>query len=146
MLRLLIFLLLLARAASANAGEPVLILNPQSDDQHPAYVQIIVTACPAVEKALEPQGQGDVPGDHKSRSHAERIAWYRSIGCVEVPIPMEWLTREMTYAACTQHGVWQAGPQHNTRGRPNRVRYLLPPIHLGREPIAGMRLKEGVRV
>jgi hypothetical protein len=108
MLRLLSFLFLFACATSAKAGEPVLLLNPPSDDQHPVYVQIIVTACPAVEKALEPQGQGDVPGDNKSRSHAERVAWYRLIGCIDVPIPMEWLTREMTYAACAQHGGWQA--------------------------------------
>ena len=108
MFRLLLFFVLSACATWANAGEPILLLNPQSDDQHPVYVQIIVTACPAVQKALEPQGQGDVPGDNKSRSHAERIAWYRSIGCVDVPLPMEWLTREMTYAACAQHGGWQA--------------------------------------
>jgi hypothetical protein len=107
MLRLLSFLFLFAWATSAKAGEAVL-LNPPSDDQHPVYVQIIVTACPPVEKALEPQGQGDVPGDNKSRSHAERVAWYRSIGCVDVPIPMEWLTRAMSYAACAQHGGWQA--------------------------------------
>lgn len=108
MLRQLMFLFLFSCATSANAAEPVLLLNPQSDDQHPVYVQIIVTACPAVEKALEAQGQGDIPGDNKSRSHAERIAWYRSIGCVDVPMPMEWMTREMTYAACAQHGGWQA--------------------------------------
>ncbi|HET7852389.1 MAG TPA: hypothetical protein VFK91_06565, partial [Methyloceanibacter sp.] len=29
-------------------------------------------------------------------------------GCVDVAIPVEWMTREMTYAACTQHGGWQA--------------------------------------
>src|SRR5215831_15768147 len=108
MLRLWLLLFLFACTTSADAGEPVLLLNPQNVDQHLVYVQIIVTACPAVEKALEPQGQGDVPGDNKSRSHAERIAWYRSIGCVDVPIPMEWMTREMTYAACAQHGGWQA--------------------------------------
>jgi hypothetical protein len=107
MLRLLIWILLFV-GGSANAGEPALLLNPQSDDQHPVYVQVIVTACPPVETALEPRGQGEIPGDNKSKSHAERIAWYRSIGCVDVPIPVEWMTREMTYAACTQHGGWQA--------------------------------------
>jgi hypothetical protein len=104
----LLFCVFLFVGGSANAAEPALLPNPQGDDQHPVYVQIIVTACPAVERALEPRGQGEVPGDNKSRSHAERIAWYRSIGCVDVPIPIEWITREMTYAACTQHGGWQA--------------------------------------
>jgi hypothetical protein len=104
----LLFCVFLFVGGSANAAEPALLPNPQGDDQHPVYVQIIVTACPAVERALEPRGQGEVPGDNKSRSHAERIAWYRSIGCVDVPIPVEWITREMTYAACTQHGGWQA--------------------------------------
>ena len=107
MLRLFLLIFLFACSA-ANAQDPVLLLNPQGDDQHPVYVQVIVTACPAVEKALEPTGQGDIPGNNKSKSHAERIAWYRSIGCVDVPIPVEWMTREMTYAACAQHGGWQA--------------------------------------
>jgi hypothetical protein len=104
----LLFCVFLFVGGSVNAAEPALLPNPQGEDQHPVYVQIIVTACPAVERALEPRGQGEVPGDNKSRSHAERIAWYRSIGCVDVPIPVEWITREMTYAACTQHGGWQA--------------------------------------
>jgi hypothetical protein len=107
MLRLFLLIFLFACSA-ANAQDPVLLLNPQGDDQHSVYVQVIVTACPAVEKALEPTGQGDIPGNNKSKSHAERIAWYRSIGCVDVPIPVEWMTREMTYAACAQHGGWQA--------------------------------------
>ena len=69
--------------SSAYAEEPVVLLNPHGDDQNPVYVQVIVTACPVVEKALEPRGQGEIPADNKSISHDERIAWYRSIGCVE---------------------------------------------------------------
>jgi hypothetical protein len=108
MLRLFILLFLFAFADSASAGDAALLLNPQGNDRHPLYVQLIVTACPAVEKALEPTGQGEIPGESKSKSHDERVAWYRAIGCLDVPVPMEWLTREMTYAACAQHGGWLA--------------------------------------
>jgi hypothetical protein len=108
MLRVLLSIIFTSCSAFAYAEGPVVLLNPKGDDQHPVYVQVIVTACPAVETPLQPRGQGDIPGDTKSKSHAERIAWYRSLGCVDVAIPMEWLTREMTYAACVQHGGWQA--------------------------------------
>ena len=96
MLRLCLSAAFFLCAFAAGAEEPILLLNPTSDDQHPLYVQLIVTACPPVDQALEPTGQGDIPGNNKSRSHAERIAWYREIGCVDVPIPTEWMTREMT--------------------------------------------------
>ena len=29
-----------------------------------------------------------------------RIAYFREIGCVEVPIPPEWITQELSYAQC----------------------------------------------
>lgn len=108
MLRVFFSIFFMVCCDSAYAEDPLLLLNPRGDEQHPIYVELIVTACPAIEKALEPRGQGEIPGDNKSKSHAERIAWYRSIGCLDVPIPMEWMTREMSYAACTQHGGWQA--------------------------------------
>ena len=111
MLRLCFSIVFFFCTFAAGAQEPLLLLNPKGDDQHPIYVQLIVTACPAVDKALEPTGQGDIPANNKSRSHAERVAWYREIGCVDVPVPTGWMSREMTNAACTQHGGWQTAMQ-----------------------------------
>jgi hypothetical protein len=60
MSRLFLIILSLMCTGSAYAEEPVVLLNPHGDCQNPVYVQVVVTACPAVEKALEPRGQGEI--------------------------------------------------------------------------------------
>jgi hypothetical protein len=72
------------------------------DDQHPVYVQIIVKACPREETPFEPINQGKSYDDEKPMSLEERKAALAA-GCIDVPIPMDWLNREMTPEACRGH-------------------------------------------
>jgi hypothetical protein len=78
------------------------------DEQHPVYVQIIVKACPAAEPALEPINQGKSYDDEKSLTLEERKASFANQGCIDVPIPMEWVTGNMTPQACRGHAGYFA--------------------------------------
>lgn len=92
-----------AYAAQTATGVP--------DDQHPVYVQIIVKACPAAETPLEPTNQGKVYDDEKPMTLAERKASLTAQGCIDVPVPMEWITGEMTPQACRGHAGYLAAMQ-----------------------------------
>jgi hypothetical protein len=102
--------LLLAGTASATTTDGI---DPRGlpDDQHPVYVQIIVKACPKAEAALEPTNQGKVYDDEKSMTADERKASLVNQGCIDVPIPMEWITGEMTPQACRGHAGYVASMQ-----------------------------------
>ncbi|MGH6864969.1 MAG: hypothetical protein ACREDO_02045 [Methyloceanibacter sp.] len=80
-------------------------------EQHPVYVQLIVKACPAEEAALEPTGQGKIYNDEKPVTLEERNAALRALGCVDVPVPMEFLADAMTPAACMGHAGYIAAMQ-----------------------------------
>jgi hypothetical protein len=102
--------LLLAGTASAATTDGV---DPRGlpDDQHPVYLQIIVKACPTAEAALEPTNQGKIYDDEKSMTADERKASLVNQGCIDVPIPMEWITGEMTPQACRGHAGYVASMQ-----------------------------------
>lgn len=70
------------------------------DEQHPIYVQIIVKACPPVETPLKPINQGKSYDNEKSMTREERNAAFAQQGCIDVPVPMEWVTGPMTPEAC----------------------------------------------
>ena len=72
------------------------------------YVQIIVKACPQAETPLEPINQGKSYDEEKSMSLEERKASLTAQGCVDVPIPMEWITGNMTPEACRSHAGYLA--------------------------------------
>ena len=78
-------LLLLLVPALAEERPPLI-------DSNPPYVQVVVTACPAAETPLEPINQGKGYENERSMTRAERNAYFREIGCVEVP--PEWITQE----------------------------------------------------
>jgi hypothetical protein len=88
-------LLLLLVPASALAEE-----RPPLIDTNPPYVQVVVTACPAAETPLKPINQGKSYENERSMTRAERNTYFREIGCIEVPIPPEWITQELSYAQC----------------------------------------------
>lgn len=69
-------------------------------DTNPPYVQIVVTACPRAETQLEPINQGKSYENERSMTREERTAYFREIGCVEVPIPAEVITQELSYRQC----------------------------------------------
>jgi hypothetical protein len=93
-MRPLALLLLLIPASALAEARPPLI------DTNPPYVQVVVTACPAAETPLEPINQGKSYEKERSMTRAERNAYFREIGCVEVPIPPEWITQELSYTQC----------------------------------------------
>ena len=70
------------------------------DEQTPVYVQIIVKACPAAETPLEPTNQGKSYDGEKSLTREERNAALAGQGCIDVPIPMEWVNGDMSPQAC----------------------------------------------
>jgi hypothetical protein len=97
---------------SAGAAETVRFDSAAvPDDQTPVYVQIIVKACPPAETPLEPINQGKVYDDEKPLTLAERKAALVAQGCIDVPIPMEWMTQEMTPEACRGHAGYLAAMQ-----------------------------------
>jgi hypothetical protein len=93
--------------AYAGAVEKVALPNEQGS----VYVQIIVKACRPAETPLEPTNHGKVYDDEKPMTLAERKAMWVELGCVDVPIPMEWLSQEMTPAACKGHAGYIASMQ-----------------------------------
>lgn len=88
-------LLLLVLPASALAEE-----QPPLIDTNPPYVQVLVTACPPAETPLEPTNQGKSYENERGMTRAERNTYFRDIGCIEVPIPPEWMTQELSYRQC----------------------------------------------
>jgi len=96
----------MAVAAPSDAAEQTAALNapvassrtsPQtSGDPSPpprVYVEVIVKACPQVETPPQPINQGHRYDDDKPMTHQERMAYYAELGCVDVPIPPEWMTQ-----------------------------------------------------
>jgi len=100
-------LLLLLLPASAAAGERTPLI-----DTNPPYVQIVVTACPPAETPLEPTNHGKVYDNERSMTRAERNAYFREVGCVEVPIPAEIITQEMSYRQCVGYAGYLAAMQY----------------------------------
>ena len=93
--------------AYANFVEKVAL----PDEHGPVFVQIIVKACRAAETPLEPTNQGKVYDDEKPLTLEERKAVWVELGCIDVPIPMEWLTQEMSPAGCQGHAGYIASMQ-----------------------------------
>jgi len=88
-------LILISGSVFAEERAPLL-------DTNPPYVQIIVTACPPAETPLEPINQGKSYDNERSMTRAERTAYFRASGCIEVPIPAERIARDELQA---MHGT-----------------------------------------
>lgn len=102
---------LMLAGATARAQEPVdhpTQTERPDYEQQPAYVEVIVTACPlsSGETSLEPINQGKSYQDEKPPTLAERLAALHAAGCIDVPIPPEIMTQDMTDNMCRGH----AGP------------------------------------
>jgi len=96
-----------ANAATMDGVDPRRV----PDDQHPVYVQIIVKACPSAETALQPTNQGKSYDAERPLTLDDRKALLVNQGCIDVPIPMEWITGEMTPQACHGHAGYVASMQ-----------------------------------
>ncbi|HEU4475631.1 MAG TPA: hypothetical protein VFR71_02920 [Methyloceanibacter sp.] len=99
--------LLLLLPANAAAGERAPLI-----DTNPPYVQIVVTACPPAEIPLEPTNHGKVYDNERSMTRAERNAYFREVGCVEVPTPAEIITQKMSYRQCIGLAGYLAAMQY----------------------------------
>ena len=93
--------------ASAESVKPVAL----PDQQNPVYVQIIVKACHPAEKSLEPINQGKVYNEEEPMSLEERKAMWVELGCIDVPIPMEFMSQPMTASGCKGHAGYLASMQ-----------------------------------
>src|SRR3954465_15785360 len=87
----------------------ILYLVPVQDVRQPptappqVYVELVVTACPIVEKPLEPINQGKSYEGETGLGGEARKKYLASIGCIDVPVPPEVMTAELSYNACRSH-------------------------------------------
>ena len=75
------------------------------------YVQLIVKACHRAETPLEPTGQGKIYDNEKSLTLEERKAALTALGCIDVPVPMDFLADLMSPNACMGHAGFLAAMQ-----------------------------------
>ena len=99
---------LLCAPAMADADPPT---RMGTDKEKTIYVQLIVKACRGVEVPLKPTNHGKSYNDAKSLTHAERKAQLVATGCIDVPVPMEFLAEGMSPTACMGHGGYIASMQ-----------------------------------
>jgi len=117
MIRYVIAAFALSFAACALAGaaevqpapsEPTRMGEPKDKT---VYVQLIVKACPRAEVLLEPTNQGKSYDDEKPLTLVERRASLVALGCIDVPVPMDFLADAMSPSACMGHGGYLAAMQ-----------------------------------
>lgn len=102
---LALLIVLISSSALADEKAPLI-------DTNPPYLQIVVTACPRAETPLEPTNFGKSYENERSMTREERTAYFREIGCVEVPIPAEVITQELSYRQCIGPAGYLASMQY----------------------------------
>lgn len=98
-------------AAAAGPDKDSQPTRMGEDKGKTVFVQLIVKACRAAQVPLEPTGQGKVYNDEKSPTLEERKAALVKLGCIDVPVPMEFLAEGMSPNACMGHGGYMAAMQ-----------------------------------
>jgi hypothetical protein len=99
-------------AAAADAQtDPSQKTRIGEQPERTVYVQLIVKACHRAETPLEPTGQGKIYDNEKSLSLEERKAALAALGCIDVPVPMDFLADAMSPSACMGHGGYLAAMQ-----------------------------------
>jgi len=101
----------IAFASCGHASAESLKTVALPDQQNPVYVQVIIKACHPAEKLLEPINQGKIYHDEKPMTLDERKAMWVELGCIDVPIPMEWMSQPMTPSGCKGHAGYLASMQ-----------------------------------
>lgn len=100
--------LLCGGAAMADSDQPT---RMGTDKEKTVYVQLIVKACRAVETPLQPINQGKIYDNEKSMTADERRALLLATGCIDVPVPMDFLADAMSPNACLGRGGYMAAMQ-----------------------------------
>lgn len=93
------------------AAEPDQPTRMGADKEKTVYVQLIVKACRAVETPLQPINQGKIYDNEKPMTADERKAAILAAGCIDVPVPMEFLADAMSPNACIGRGGYMAAMQ-----------------------------------
>jgi len=99
---------LLSGPAAADPDQPT---RMGEDKEKTVYVQLIVKACRALEIPLEPTNHGKVYNDAKPLTPEERKAALAATGCIDIPVPMDYLADAMSPTACMGHGGYLAAMQ-----------------------------------
>jgi hypothetical protein len=94
--------------AQADPSQPTR-MGEQKDKT--VYVQLIVKACHRAETPLEPTNQGKIYDNEKPLTLEERKAALVALGCIDVPVPMDFLADAMSPGACMGHGGYLAAMQ-----------------------------------
>jgi hypothetical protein len=151
MLRIIVSIFALAFTTNVACAEPIersihtdRPLNPftatQIDDQHPLYYQIIVVYCPEpLEIPLEPTNQGKSYDDDIPPTMEERKAALKGHGCLDVPVPMEYLLQEMTAEKFANHGGAQVAAEFQQKRQDLRGWVVgLIQLHLSEYEVTGV--------
>jgi hypothetical protein len=97
-----------AEDAQANSSQPTRMGEPQNKT---VYVQLIVKACRQAETPLVPTNQGKIYDNEKSLTLDERKVALAALGCIDVPVPMDFLADAMSPSACMGRGGYLAAMQ-----------------------------------
>jgi hypothetical protein len=89
------------------------------------FIELIVKACPATDQAAQankpsavqgyyadPINQGKSSEHDRALSKEERQAAFTAMGCIDVPVPPEWMSGELTRQACMGHIGYLIGLQY----------------------------------
>jgi hypothetical protein len=102
---------LAACGAAAGQSDPSQPTRLGEQQDKTVYVQLIVKACHQAETPLQPTNQGKSYDNEKPLTLEERKAALVALGCIDVPVPMDYLADAMSPAACMGHGGYLAAMQ-----------------------------------
>ncbi|MEZ5827951.1 MAG: hypothetical protein R3D30_06155 [Hyphomicrobiales bacterium] len=100
-----------AEPEATQSADPSQPTRMGEDRDKTVYVQLIVKACHQAEAPLQPTGQGKVYDNEKALTLEERKAALTALGCIDVPVPMDFLADLMSPNACMGHGGYLAAMQ-----------------------------------
>ncbi len=151
MLRNIVGVFALAFATNVAWAEPIersiqteRPVNPftatQTDDQHPLYYQIIIMYCPAaLETPLQPFNQGKSYDEEIPPTMEERKAALKGHGCVDVPVPMEYLSQEISVEKFTNYAGAQIAAEFQKKRQDLRNWVVgLIQLHLSEYEVTGV--------
>ena len=99
---------MLSGPAAADPDQPTRL---GTEKEKTVYVQLIVKACRSVVTPLEPINHGTIYDTEKPMTAAERKAAIAASGCIDVPVPMEFLAEGMNANTCLGRGGYLAAMQ-----------------------------------
>lgn len=99
------------KAEAQDKSEPSQPTRMGAEKEKHIYVQLIVKACRRAETPLQPTNQGKSYDDEKPMTGEERRLAITKLGCIDVPVPMDFLADAMSPNACIGHAGYMASMQ-----------------------------------